>query len=32
LMSIFFFIPQTFVGAIGYPSVRAGYAWSTGVD
>src|SRR5215471_16746764 len=31
LMSIFFFIPQTFVGAISYPSVRAGYAWGTGV-
>jgi hypothetical protein len=31
LMSIFFFIPQTFVGAIGYPSLRAGYAWGTEV-
>jgi hypothetical protein len=28
LMSIFFFIPQTFVGAIGYPSLRAGHAWA----
>src|SRR5438132_8763058 len=31
LISIFFFIPQTFVGAIGYPSLRAGHAWGPGV-
>jgi len=30
-MSIFFFIPQTFVGAIGYPFLCAGHAWRPGV-
>src|SRR6266568_1239290 len=31
LMSIFFFIPQTFVGAISYPSLCAGHAWALGL-